>query len=97
MKPPGLVAAAFKLLPGLSGLKTTSNPFGTSPQLVSRIVHSGLSGTSVTVNEQLPVLPEVSVALQVTVVTPHWKFEPDAGEQVGVSVPSQVSVAVTGP
>ena len=43
---------------------------------------------------QLPELVAISVAVQVTVVTPRGKFEPEAGTQVGVSEPSQLSVAV---
>ncbi len=49
---------------------------------------------TVTVNEQLPVLPEASVAMQVTVVVPFGKNEPDAGEQVVGPTPGQLSVAV---
>jgi hypothetical protein len=36
---------------------------------------------TVTVNEQLAVLFEASVAVQDTVVTPFWKVDPEAGEQ----------------
>ena len=49
---------------------------------------------TVTVNEQLPGLPEVSLAVQLTVVTPSGKLEPEAGVQVTVRAPSQTSVAV---
>ena len=48
---------------------------------------------TVTVNEQEPVLPDASVALQVTVVAPFGNVDPDAGVQVGVTK-SQLSVAV---
>jgi hypothetical protein len=48
----------------------------------------------VTVNMQLPVFDDESVAVQLTVVTPFGKVEPEAGTQVGVSEPSQLSVAV---
>jgi hypothetical protein len=37
---------------------------------------------TVTVNEQLAVLFEASVAVQDTVVTPFWKVDPEAGEQM---------------
>ena len=47
---------------------------------------------TVTVNEQVPVLPAESVAVQVTVVVPTGKVEPDAGEQIVVAL--QLSVAV---
>src|SRR5712691_11538662 len=48
---------------------------------------------TVTVKEAVPVLPCASVAEQLTVVGPTAKFDPDAGEQVGVSGPSMMSVA----
>lgn len=50
---------------------------------------------TVTVKEQLAVLPEVSVAVQVTVVAPNGKVAPDAGEQTTVA-PGQLSVTVGG-
>ena len=46
---------------------------------------------TVTVNEQLAVLLEVSVAAQVTVVVPTGKLEPEAGLQVTVC-PGQLSL-----
>jgi hypothetical protein len=49
----------------------------------------------VTVNEQLLVLPEASVAVQVTVVTPVGKQEPEGGVQTTVT-PGQLSDAVGG-
>ena len=49
---------------------------------------------TVTVNEQLPVLFEASVAVQVTVVVPFGNAEPDAGEQLTAPTPGQLSVAV---
>jgi hypothetical protein len=57
------------------------------------IVGFSLSLT-VTVNEQLPVLFEASVAEHVTVVVPLANVEPDAGEQVTAPTPGQLSVAV---
>ena len=48
--------------------------------------------STVTVNEQEPVLADVSVALQVTDVVPFGKVDPEAGVQVGATV-SQLSVA----
>jgi len=51
---------------------------------------------TVTVNEQLAVLPIASDTVQVTVVTPTLKDEPDAGEHIGVPTPGQLSVAVGG-
>ena len=49
---------------------------------------------TVTVNEQLLELPDASLTLQVTVVVPGVKNEPEAGEQDGVPTPGQLSVAV---
>lgn len=48
---------------------------------------------TVTVKEQVAVLLEASVAVQVTVVTPLWKVDPEAGKQVAVA-PGQLSVGV---
>ena len=49
---------------------------------------------TVTVNEHGAVLPEASVAVHVTVVTPFWNVAPDAGTHEGVPTPGQLSVAV---
>src|SRR5437764_13429218 len=48
---------------------------------------------AVTVKVQVLVLPEASVAVQVTVVVPLAKLEPEAGEQLVVT-PGQLSLAV---
>jgi hypothetical protein len=52
--------------------------------------------TTVTVNEQFAELPLPSLAVQVTVVVPAGKSEPEVGEQVGITVAAQLSVAVAG-
>ena len=44
-------------------------------------------------NVQGAELPLVSVAVQLTVVTPFGNVEPDAGVQTGVIAPSQLSLA----
>ena len=49
---------------------------------------------TVTVNEQLAELPDPSLTVQFTVVTPFGNVEPDAGEHTGVLTPEQLSVAV---
>ena len=49
---------------------------------------------TVTVNEQLAWFVDPSVTVQVTVVTPFGKVDPDAGEHTGVPTPEQLSVAV---
>jgi hypothetical protein len=48
---------------------------------------------TVTVNDADPVLPRVSVAVQVTVVAPSGNVDPLAGAQLTATVPSIVSVA----
>jgi hypothetical protein len=46
-----------------------------------------------TVKELVPLLPLKSVAVQVTVVDPIWKFRPDAGVQLTGRAPSTLSRA----
>jgi hypothetical protein len=46
------------------------------------------------VNVQLALLLLASVTEQVTVVTPFWKVDPEAGKHTGVPTPVQLSVAV---
>jgi len=52
-------------------------------------------GATVTVNEALPVLPALSVAVHLTVVEPTANVLPLAGVHVGVIAPSTASRAVT--
>ena len=52
------------------------------------------SSTTVTWKLQVALLPEVSVAVQLTVVVPIGKIEPDGGTQL-VMTPGVLSVAVT--
>jgi hypothetical protein len=62
--------------------------------LVVTFRHKATGGPpTVTVNEQLLVLPEVSVAVQVTVVTPSGKREPEGGEEFVEATP-QLSVTI---
>jgi len=49
---------------------------------------------TVTVKLQLAVFPFESVAVQVTVVVPLLKVDPEAGLQVVVTPPPQLEVAV---
>lgn len=48
---------------------------------------------TLTLNEQLAVLPEASVAVHVTVVVPTGKVAPDGGTQATVA-PGQLSTGV---
>jgi hypothetical protein len=52
-----------------------------------------LSAT-VTVKLQFAVLPDGSVAVQLTVVGPSGKLLPEGGLQLGVTVPAHVSLPV---
>ena len=47
---------------------------------------------TVTVKEQVAGLPLASLTVQLTVVVPFGKVEPEGGVQVGVPVPVQLSV-----
>jgi hypothetical protein len=51
---------------------------------------SGWQSLTVILNEQLLWLLAVSVAVQLTVVAPTGKLEPDAGEQISCTVPQAV-------
>ena len=50
--------------------------------------------TTVTVNEQVAVLPLASVAVAVTVVVPFGKLDPDGGLLM-TATPEQLSLTVT--
>jgi hypothetical protein len=62
--------------------------------LAGQVIVGGWVSLIVTVNWQLAGLFEASVTEQVTVVTPFWKVDPDAGTHDGVLTPGQLSVAV---
>src|SRR5581483_10577806 len=61
-----------------------------------QVSFGGSASATVTVNEQVDWFAkgEASVAVQVTVVVPFKKVEPDGGAQATVT-PAQLSVAVT--
>jgi hypothetical protein len=61
--------------------------------LVGQVIDGFCVSLTVTVKVQEPVLPEVSVAVQVTVVLPLLKVEPEGGLHVTVP-PGQLSFAV---
>jgi len=58
------------------------------------VIDGGCESVTVTVNVQLAMLPEESVTVQVTVVVPLGKNEPEAGEQLGAPTPGQLSLTV---
>src|SRR5580704_16014563 len=49
---------------------------------------------TVTLNEQVPTLPEESVAVQLPSVVPIPNTLPDAGTQITATLPSQLSAAL---
>ena len=72
------------------------NPFGNSSSVAAdgTVKDGASSSLTVTVKVQPPLLPELSVDSQVTVVVPLPKSVPEAGVQVTAVAPSQLSVAV---
>jgi hypothetical protein len=59
------------------------------------VIVGGVVSTTVMINDAELVWPALSVAVQVTIVTPNGKTEPEGGLHVGVSNPSSTSSAVT--
>jgi hypothetical protein len=55
---------------------------GSFTMLPGQVMAGGCVSLTVTVNWQLAVWPEVSVAVQLTVVVPFWNVDPDAGLQL---------------
>ncbi len=60
------------------------------------MIIGGCVSLTVMVKVQLAVLPDESATVQVTVVVPTGKNEPDAGKQIGVPTPGQLSDTVGG-
>ena len=58
------------------------------------MIEGGCMSFTVTVKVQLAMLFEASVTVQVTVVVPLGKNEPEAGEQLGAPTPGQLSLTV---
>jgi hypothetical protein len=61
--------------------------------LAGQVITGFSVSLTVTVKVQVAVLPELSVAVQVTVVVPLGKVEPEGGLQTTVT-PGQLSAAV---
>ena len=59
-----------------------------------QVITGGCVSFTVTVNEQLAVFADESVTLQLTVVTPFGNVDPEAGLQVGLPTPGQLSLTV---
>jgi hypothetical protein len=62
--------------------------------LGGQLIVGGRLSVTVTVKLQLALFLLPSVTVQVTVVVPFWKVEPEAGVQLGVPTFGQLSVAV---
>jgi len=62
--------------------------------LAGQVIEGACVSLTVTVNVQLPELPEASVTEQVTVLAPFGKTVPEAGVQVTAPTPGQLSLAV---
>ena len=62
---------------------------------IGRVVSAAPSKTTVIVKLAVPTFPAASVAVQVTVVAPTEKLEPEDGEQVGPEVTPTLSDAQT--
>jgi hypothetical protein len=75
--------------------ETLITPFTVEP-LDGEVIDTVGAVVSLTVTVKLPfaVLPDESVAEQLTVVVPRGKVEPEAGVHVTVTAPSTSSVAV---
>ena len=59
-----------------------------------QVIVGGCVSFTVTVNVQLALLLDASATLQETVVVPFANDDPDAGAQIGVPTPGQLSLTV---
>lgn len=80
---------------GLGGLRAGDTVANSTVGLFAGIVTFNCGPPTATANEQLALLPCASVAVQVTVVIPAGKLEPDAGTQITVA-PGRLSLTVGG-
>src|SRR5438270_241946 len=62
-------------------------------RLAGQVICGACMSLTVTVNEQCAELPLASCTEQVTVVTPFWNIKPDAGAQLTLPTPEQLSLA----
>ena len=89
----------LSVAPG-SGKVTTAHELlivGVTAVLLSgQVIAGGWVSFTLTVKEQVAVLPEESATVQLTVVVPLAKNEPEAGEHVGAPTPGQLSLTVGG-
>ena len=75
-------------------LTTAEQRFAAAGTLIfaGHVITGGWVSFTVTVNEQLDEFPAASLTPQVTVVVPLGKVDPDAGLQVGLPTPGQLSL-----
>jgi hypothetical protein len=88
---PGQLSAAIAV--GVAVPVQTPGSVGTTRS--GAVTDGGSSSFTVTVVDPEAMLPEVSVAVQVTVVTPNGKVDPEAGAQTTPCSP-QLSPALGG-
>jgi uncharacterized lipoprotein YbaY len=67
--------------------------FDVTTTFAGHVIEGSCVSCTVMVKEQVPVFPDASVAVQLTVVTPTGNVDPDAGAHTIVT-PGQLSVAV---
>ena len=63
---------------------------------LGQVIEGGCASFTITVKEQVAILPAESVMLQVTVVVPFGNMEPETGAQVGCVKSTQSSLTVGG-
>jgi hypothetical protein len=76
-----------------TGAKVTTAGHAALVMGAGQVIFGGSVSTTVTVKLHVAVLPDVSVAVQRTVVVPLAKIEPEGGTQTTVT-PGQLSLAV---
>ena len=62
--------------------------------LAGQVIDGACVSFTVTLNEQLDELLAPSLTVQLTVIEPFGKVEPDGGAHAGVPTPAQLSDAV---
>jgi hypothetical protein len=87
-------ASQVSLAVGLKLTGVPSTPAHWTVRFAGQVIIGGVVSTTVTVKLQLLLLPLASVVVQVTVVVPSGKSEPEAGTQATVGLVSQTSLAL---
>lgn len=94
--PPTLQGGQLSVTTGSANVTTAVHTFGSVLCVIGagHVTVGGCMSLTVTVKEHVPVLLDISVAEQFTVVTPFWNVDPAAGVQVTPGDPPQLSLAV---